>query len=443
MKLLDVLTSPWAIQPDKLREIGEIYATHLRGEKIDIGAVEARIGRPLANEPQNYDIVDGVAIVPLFGVIAKRMNLFSQISGGASTELAIRDLRAATADPNVKAIILHIDSPGGTVDGTQQLAAVVRQVAQEKPVSALADGTMASAAYWVGSAAQSVYITDKTTQVGSIGVVATHVDVSAAEQQRGIKTTEIFAGKYKRISSQYGPLTESGKQVMQDQVDYLYQLFVESVADHRSVSVDKVLSDMADGRVFIGQQAIDAGLVDGVSTMSELIAQMTKATVPAGVQAKPTTPQKEKRMDLATLKKEHPDLAQALIEEGFAAGKSEGEQLGATNERARILGIEAHAMPGHEALIATLKADGKTNPDQAAAQVLVAEKGKLKTAAAALASDAPLPVPAAAEPASAVKPQANDIAVRAGAIVTEAKAAGRDVSYAAAAAQAARELAAQ
>lgn len=441
MKLLDVLTSPWAIQPDKLREIGEIYATHLRGDKIDIAGVEARIGRPLANEPQRYDIVDGVAIVPLMGVIAKRMNLFSQISGGASTELAIRDLRAAVDDPNVNAIILHIDSPGGTVDGTQQLAAVVREVGQSKPITALADGTMASAAYWIGSAAQSVYIADTTTQVGSIGVVMSHVDVSGAEAQRGVKTTEIYAGKYKRISSQYGPLTESGKQDLQDKVDYLYQLFVETVADHRSTSVDKVLSDMADGRVFIGQQAIDAGLVDGVSTLSALIAQMANATVPAGVQAKPTTPNKEKRMDLATLKKEHPDLAQALIQEGFAAGKAEGEQIGATNERTRILGIEANAMPGHETLIATLKADGKTSPDQAAGQILAAERSKLAKAAADLTSDAPDPVKPSAEPTPAAKPQAGDIAARTEEIVGEAKAAGRDISYAAAAAQAARELA--
>lgn len=443
MKLIDILTAPWAIQPDKLREIGEIYATHMRGEKIDIGAVEARIGRPLANEPQRYDIVDGVAIIPVVGVIAKRMNLFSQISGGASSELAIRDLRAAAADPNVKAIILHVDSPGGTVDGTQQLASAVREVGQVKPINTLGDGVMASAAYWFGSAAHKVYIADATTQVGSIGVVSTHVDVSGSEAQRGIKTTEIYAGKYKRISSGYAPLTESGKQVMQDQVDYLYQLFVETIAENRGVSVDKVLTDMADGRVFIGQQAVDAGLVDGVSTLSDLIAQMANSELPAGVQAKPTPPKKEKRMDLATLKKEHPDLAQALIDEGFAAGKADGEQTGATNERARILGIEAHSMPGHEALIATLKADGKTTPDQAAGQVLAAEKGKLAATAKDLAAEAPAPVPAAAEPTQPGKPTKEAIAARTSEIISEGKQSGREISYATAAAQASKELAAK
>ncbi len=95
MRLLDVVTAPCAIQPEKLLEIQAIYATHLRGEKIDIEAVEKRLGRPLNNEPRGYDVIDGVAVLPIHGVIAKRANLFSQISGGVSSELVARDFRAA------------------------------------------------------------------------------------------------------------------------------------------------------------------------------------------------------------------------------------------------------------------------------------------------------------------------------------------------------------
>jgi ClpP class serine protease len=127
MKLLDIITAPWAIQPDKLLELQSIYATHLRGEKIDIAAIEQRLGRPLANEPKGYDIVDGVAVLPIEGVSARKMNLLSQVSGGVSTELIGRDLRAALNDQAVHSIILAIDSPGGTVDGTQALASLVRQ----------------------------------------------------------------------------------------------------------------------------------------------------------------------------------------------------------------------------------------------------------------------------------------------------------------------------
>ena len=184
MKLLDVLTAPWAIEPTKLLEIQAIYATHLRGDKIDIDAVEKKLGRPLANEPKGYQVQDGVAVLPLEGVMAKRMNMFSQISGGTSTALAERDLQAAMADPSVHSIVLCIDSPGGTVDGTQTLADAV--LASTKPICTLASGSMASAAYWVGSASDAVYITDSTTQVGSIGVVATHTDISKAQENQGV-----------------------------------------------------------------------------------------------------------------------------------------------------------------------------------------------------------------------------------------------------------------
>lgn len=400
MKILDVLTAPWAIEPAKLLEIQAIYATHLRGEKLDLDAVEKRLGRPLDNRPKGYAVQDGVAVLPLEGVLSKRMNLMGEISGGTSTQLIARDLAAAQADPDVHSIVLAIDSPGGTVDGTQTLADLVR--ASAKPTVAWASGTMASAAYWVGSAAQAIYIADGTTQVGSIGVVAKHTDVSASEAAKGVKTTEIAAGKYKRIASNYAPLSAEGLQTLQDQVDYTYGLFVQAVASHRGVSTERVLADMADGRIFIGQQAVDAGLVDGVSTLSALIDQLNQAQrdgsaraghslalrPAAGVAALgapgPTLLQKGDAMrtpeDLA---REFPEAAAALREQG------------ATAERDRIRAIEGQAMPGHDALIAALKFDGKSTAGDAAMAIVAAEKASRHAAAAAQASDAPAPVASA------------------------------------------------
>lgn len=393
MKLLDIVNAPWAIEPAKLQEIAGIYTAHLHGPKIDIAAVEARIGRPLANEPKPYTVQDGVAIVAIDGVMAKRANLFSQISGGTSTQLVARDLRTAAADVAVHSIILAIDSPGGTVDGTQALADVVAEVGAQKPVVTHASGTMASAAYWVGSAAGRVYIADSTTLVGSIGVVATHVDVSKAESLQGIKTTEITAGAYKRIASQYAPLTKAGRASMQAQVDYTYSLFVEAVAKQRGVSTDQVLSDMADGRVFQGQQAIDAGLVDGVSTLDSLIAllnqeragvassdRQAQAAPPASAEALPQGPTMTLTID--QIKAEAPEVAAALAAEGAAA------------ERARIQSVEAQLLPGHEALIETLKYDGKSTGGDAAMAVLAADKQARAAQSVALASDAPAPVAA-------------------------------------------------
>lgn len=417
MKILDVITAPWAIQPAKLLEIQGIYATHLRGDKIDIKGVEAALGRPLNNQALGYEVTDGVAVLPINGVISKRMNLMAQISGGTSTELAGRDLTAAMNDPAVNAIILQIDSPGGTVDGTETLANIVRAAKSTKPVVALADGMMASAAYWIGSAADAIYMTDNVTQVGSIGVVATHTDISAAEQSRGVKTTEITAGKFKRVASQYGALSESGRQTIQDQVDYLYSVFVQTVADNRGVSVDTVLENMADGRVFIGQQAIDAGLVDGVSTRDALIAKLSQQgagrqdagsriqdsgkTKPAAIVAASSTQGKEKVMDKITMQQllaDAPDIAETL--------RAEGRSAGATAERERIQAVFGSNLAGHEALINTLAFDGKTSGPEAAVAVLNAEKTLRGNALAGRRADAPEPVAHAAAESDTAAAQA-------------------------------------
>jgi signal peptide peptidase SppA len=417
MKILDVLNSPWAIVPDKLAEITEIYGRHLRGEKIDIAAIEAKLGKPLASQPRGYTVAEGgVAVLPVEGVLAKRMNLMMDISGGTSLQYLARDLAKALADASVQSVILAIDSPGGTVDGTLELGRMVMDArAGAKPVVAWVDGNMMSGAYWIGSAADAVYIGANSDQIGSIGVAMQHVDYSGMDAQAGIRRTDIYAGKYKRMGSSAAPLSEEGRAYLQDQVDYIYSLFVDAVATQRGVSSDQVLSDMADGRIFIGRQAIQAGLVDGASTLDALVAELASgryvrrrmkaagvAALGAGANAAPVegadgagaapsveTPKPEEdTMDLKELKEKHPELAKALIDEGFAAGSAA--------ERERIQSVEAQVLPGHEDLIKGLKFDGKTTGPQAAVAVLAAEKAKKGKALENLRADAPAPAPAAA-----------------------------------------------
>lgn len=403
MRLIDIVNAPWAITPDMLSEVQGIYSRHMRGDKLDIKAIEAATGKTMNGSTSGYDVTGGVAVLPLDGVLAKKMNLFMQISGGTSMQMAANSFREALADSDVSAIVLCVDSPGGTVDGTQEFADLVYNSRGVKPVVSLVDGTMASAAYWIGSAASQVFLSSETDIVGSIGVVQNHVDISQSEASQGRKTTEIAAGKYKRIASQYGALTLEGRAVLQDQVDQTYKVFVEAVARNRGVSADVVLQDMADGRVFIGQQAIDAGLVDGVSTLDALIARAAagefslddqpQAAAGALPQAEaiiinppqcagdaPRAEMKEKKMDVNQLKAEHPAVAEALVNEGKA--------LGAVAERERIQSVEAQAMSGHEALIASLKFDGKTTGPEAAVQVLSAERSKKANRLDALRADA-------------------------------------------------------
>jgi signal peptide peptidase SppA len=397
MRLIDIVSGPWAITPEIYSEIQDGYSRHMRGEKIDVKGIEARVGTPMNPVLGDYSIANGVAVISLDGPLAKRMNLLMQVCGGTSTEIAGQQIQEALDDPSVSAIVLAIDSPGGTVDGTQALANLVYSARDTKPIITVGDGVMASAAMWIGSAASKVFIANDTTMVGSIGVVMAHVDVSGAEAQRGVKTTEITAGKYKRVASQYGALSEDGRADIQSKVDYIYSVFVDDVARNRGVDAETVLKNMADGRVFIGRQAVDAGLVDGVATLEEIVARAAAGefALTPGNQARAETssgdvdavanPNHEVQvMDIEKLKAEHPALAQALYDEGFKAGEAKG----AENERTRIKDVEAQALPGHDKLIAELKFDGKSTGGDAAVAILAAEKKKRGDKLAALEEDA-------------------------------------------------------
>lgn len=342
-----IFSQPWAIIPERLAELKKAY---------DASEAVAFLNR--SNTPDDspgYENRGGVAVVPIMGVLTKNTDWWSD---GTAMNEAKDAFRAALDDPSVHSIVLHIDSPGGTVDGTQGLASVIESAGGQKPITAFSDGTMASAAYWIGSAADKVYISGDTVHVGSIGVVAAHVDVSRLEENFGVKVTEITAGKYKRIASMHAPLSEEGRSSIQDHVDHLYGVFVDDVAKHRSVSVERAL-EMADGRVFIGRKAVDVGLVDGIRSLEQIISEF-----------------KEAHMTRQEFAAQFPADYQAIIDEGKQAGHAEGLAQGriegAEQERERIRGVEAQALPGFEAVVSAMKFDGKsTGPDVAMAIIAV------------------------------------------------------------------------
>jgi signal peptide peptidase SppA len=439
--ILDILNSPWAILPDRLEEIQAIYAARISGETPDLAAIEARIGRPLDNPPQGYEVRDGAALVPLRGVMGQRMNLMSAMSGGTSTELFARDIRMALEDPAVESIVIMADTPGGSVAGTQAAAAAVMAARGVKPLATFVEGMMASAGVWVGTAADAVILDSGTSQAGSIGVVATHVDVSKREEMMGVRTTEIVAGRFKRAASQYGALTETGRQVMQDQVDYLYSQFVADVARHRGVSAEQVLADMADGRMFIGQQAINAGLADGIATLDETIAELNNRaqssrrvliSAPSSMESPTMTPQQAAHEWAA----ENPEAAALIRAEG------------ADGERQRIASVRSATLAGHEQLIERLAMDGHTTGGEAALAVLAAEREQQKAQATARFADAPQPLEAAVIPDDRLEAQEKKpaevnphaLAQEAQKLVAAAAAQGRTLSFSDAVAQAQRTL---
>lgn len=268
-------TAPWAILPDQLRRIDALAAEHMK--TADAG-VQAAMQSKKGMAGTGMKIVDSVAVIELTGPLTKELSWATLLMGGTSMQEIGAQLRGAIEDPQVKGILLRIDSPGGSVDGTDTLAQRIRAAGAQKAVIALASGTMASAAYWAGSAASAVYLESSTTAMGSIGIVAAHRDISGLESRVGVKTTEISAGKFKRIASAHEPLSEAGRNTIQAQLDQLYSLFLGAVAQNRNATIDAVQNRMADGRIFIGQAAIDAGLADGFASEDELIARLSRGT---------------------------------------------------------------------------------------------------------------------------------------------------------------------
>ena len=409
MQLRDIVAGPWAITPDMYEEVQGVYARHMRGEKIDLGALEAKIGKPLDNSRQDMTITpDGVAVISLEGVLAKRANLFSKISGGTSTQVVGSQLQEALNDESVRAIVFAVDSPGGAVDGTQQLGDAIFAARGRKPMVAHVDGMCASAAYWIASACDSILIDGDTTAVGSIGVICTHTDKSMQAAQAGVRVTEIKAGKFKAAGSSNGPLG-TAESIIQAQVDHTYAVFLGAVARNRGVNVEDVQTDMADGRVFLGRSAIDAGLVDGVSTLAQAVAEAlagaSEGSYSAGdyqassagvaLMAATDPQQHEVFMESITVDKvkaEHPDVANAIAADAVAG------------ELARSKSVRALSRPGCEALIETLASDGKTTAGEAALQVVAAMDASAAAKLAAISADAAeVHVAAAVEPEVAPK----------------------------------------
>lgn len=367
-----VASQPWAITREMLETISAIARREHEGPE----AVEARLGRPLQNTRQ-VTMRGDVAIVPLVGPVFRYANLFTQISGATSLDVLATDFQAAVDDPAVKAIVLSIDSPGGQASGIAEFAALVRS--SSKPVTAYVDGAAASAAYWIAAAADTI-VTSKTGELGSIGAV---FSVRAPDKASG--TIEIVSSQSPKKRADVS--TDEGRGLIQARADKFAEIFIADVAAFRGVSVEKVLADFGQGDMRMGADAVALGMADSVGTLEEVIAGLAGISAPS---LRTPVTSKGVTMNLEELRAAHPDLAAALVAEGVA--------IGATAERERIHAVEAQLLPGHEALIASLKADGKTTGAEAAVQVLAAERSVCAGRAASLVSEAPQPVAHAAAP---------------------------------------------
>ena len=331
------------------------------GQRIGMADVPAMPMMDMAafQRPPSAVAPEGIAVIPIHGSLVKRSLGMEAASGLTSYGEIATMLDAALADPQVSGILLDIDSPGGEASGSFELARRVREVAAQKPVWAVANDAAYSAAYAIAASAQRLFVTE-TGGVGSIGVIALHVDQSVKDAKDGYHYTAITAGTHKNDYSPHEPLSDAAKTELQGEVDRLYAIFTEHVAAMRGLDLDVVRATEAG--LFFGSNAVAQGLADGIQTLDATLSQFhqflnarnhSPSQVRGVIRAETALPKKEMTMNedkvletigvdeaavlVAEARREVTQTAQAIAElcllagcpdraaEFIAAGKSQAD----------------------------------------------------------------------------------------------------------------------
>jgi len=216
----------------------------------------------------------GIAVIPVVGTLVKRVMGIDAASGLTSYDEIGARLDAALGDPQIAGILLDMDSPGGEAGGVFELAARVRAASQIKPVWAHANDAAYSAAYAIAAASERLTLS-QTAGVGSIGVIALHIDQSVKDAKDGLNYTAIFAGGHKNDFSPHEALTPQATTALQTEVDRLYTIFTSQVAAMRGLDRDAICATEAG--VFFGEHAVAAGLADAVMSLDQVLAEFADA----------------------------------------------------------------------------------------------------------------------------------------------------------------------
>ncbi len=262
-----VFGTPLMIARAKLEVILGVLAPRLAGstsEPIDPEADPA---------PQTSITVERIAVVSVIGTLVSRSGYLAAASGLVSYADIGDAIAAAMDDPSVRGVILDVDSPGGEVGGLFDLVEQMRAIkaGNGKPLWAVANENALSAAYAVASTADRLYVT-RTGEVGSIGVVAVHVDESGADAKAGLAWTFVFAGERKVDANGHEPLSERARATIQADVNRLYAQLCGLVAANRGLTIEAMRA--TDAAIYRGELAIRAGLADRLGTLDLAIAEM-------------------------------------------------------------------------------------------------------------------------------------------------------------------------
>ncbi len=211
-----------------------------------------------------------IQVIHIQGVIAGGQGGASFLGTVAGSDSIIRQLKEAREDPTVRAVVLRINSPGGTSAASEEIGYEVKKTSDAgKPVVVSMSDVAASGGYWVSAYADRILANGSTT-TGSIGVISQIVNYSELYDRVGIEYITIKSGEFKDMGSDARDPTEKELQILQEMVDDIFDQFVEVVADGRNMSEDRV-RELADGRVYSGRQALELGLVDEIGNYYQAI----------------------------------------------------------------------------------------------------------------------------------------------------------------------------
>lgn len=273
-----LFNQPLMVTPDVL-DLGVRWANQVMNLNIiNLSVAPAGAMRMSDNEGDARMEVDGsarrgggssgVAVIPVHGVLVPRAANIDACETMTSYEGLRRDIRAAINDPAVERIALDIDSPGGSVAGAFELAHDIRQMAQQKPITGVVNFMGYSGGYLIASACSEIVVS-RTSGVGSIGVIASHMDRSALNEKMGVKVTTVYAGAHKNDLTPHEPISDQSLQVLTGLVNEGYEMFVSAIAEYRGMPEAAVRATEAG--LYRGQAAVDAGLADRLQAPQDAI----------------------------------------------------------------------------------------------------------------------------------------------------------------------------
>jgi capsid assembly protease len=244
------------------------------GPRIGLMHTELAVPITVPSQSEPMPSMPGIAVIPIHGTLVRRAVGLDAASGLTSYARIAADIDAALAAPEVTGILLDIDSPGGEAGGVFELGEQIRAASRIKPVWAHAGDSAFSAAYALACSTQRVSLS-ATGGVGSIGVIALHIDQSVRNAQNGLSVTALTAGAHKNDGTPHAPLTPQATTALQSEIDRLYDLFVDHVAQMRGLDAAAVRATEA--ALFFGDGAVASGLADAIAPFATTLADFSAA----------------------------------------------------------------------------------------------------------------------------------------------------------------------